>query len=253
MKTIIFEWFKNQQARLVRNFVFVLAFMFTVCSVSAQNEGIDFGKLNSNSNRLEGKLMGDSYYTSALANRYFFLTDWLPGDIYLEDDDVVENVEIRFLISENELIFYNARLRNLFKIDKDIVTKFVVYDNGNKRVFTKIYFDGVVEGFRYFEMLFEGEKSLLENHSISEIKVSPYKDKNGVLRDTQYQQRTSYYLYSADSDFQKVNIKRRAFIKLYPQDKKQIRKIYRQNRLGFNTQNDLVQAVSLLNEAGIIK
>lgn len=222
------------------------------CYVQAQISGLDYKMLNASSNRMEGKLKGDVYYISAEANSYHFLTGWSIGKIFLEDNDIFEDAELRFLISENELIFYNKRLRSLYKIDKEIVYKFMLNDRGQTRIFEKLYFDGMNSGQRFFEILYQGEKTLLANHSIDEIKVRPYNDSNGVLRDTEFRKKTTYYLFSEDSAFEKITPKRRSFYRLFAKQKKEIRKIFRRNGISFQSQNDLIQAVALLENNGIL-
>lgn len=237
---------------------FMFAILFSVC-INGQNAGFYLGNLNESTNRLQGKLRGEYYYNSLVGNKYFFLhKDWNDATIKLIDGDVFENVKVRYLAYGDELISYNKNIRSYFyKIDKDIVEQFTIKSiskNGDAKnqKFIKLYYDGLLKGDRYFEELYSGTRSLLVYYSISATKVRPFTDKSGILRDTEYRLRISYFMYSAEDGFLKLKKTKRSFRKVLPDHKKEIRKIFRKNRLAVFDESSMIQVFKLLDNAGVL-
>lgn len=237
----------------LKSIFFVLLVGFFMNETSAQNSGFYWNNLNENSNRVKGKILGETYIISPTANRYFFLQeDWLTGRIITEDGDIYDNYRIRYLAFGDELIAYNTQIKTLFTVDKEIVKGFVFQDNSRERIFVKIYFDGINKGDKYFEQLYAGTRNLLAFHHVGEKKVAPYTDKSGVLRDTEFNMMVNYFVYSEKSGFEKINTKRRSILKIFPEKKKEIKKLFRQHKLFIYSEVSLVQAFALLDEAGIL-
>jgi hypothetical protein len=237
----------------IKSIFFVLFVALFLNETSAQNSGFYWNNLNENSNRVNGKILGETFLINPTANRYFFLQeDWTIGKIITEDDDVYDNFRIRYLAFGDELIAYNTQIRTLFTVDKEIVKSFVFNDNLRERTFVKIYFDGINKGDKYFEQLYLGSRNLLAFHHVGEKKVVPYTDKSGVLRDTEFNMIVTYYVYTEKSGFEKINTKRRSILKVFPEKKKEIKKLFRQHKLFVNSEVALIQAFTLLDEAGLL-
>ncbi len=236
-------------------FILLLAFF----SFQAKSQGIRFywNNLNESSNRLQGKLMGENYYISSLANsNYFLQKDWVDATIELVDGDIFDNVKVRYLAFGDELIAYNDKIRSLYIVDKNIVKQFTIQaisNNGDikDQKFIKLFYDRIAGGDRYFEELYSGTRSLLAFHHIEEVKVSPFTDKMGVMRDSEFRLNVTYYIYSTNNIFLKLQKKKRSFMKILPGHKKEIRKIFHQNKIILLDENSMVQAFTLLDKADL--
>jgi hypothetical protein len=222
----------------------------------AQNSTIDWEVLNENSNRLEGKLTGLSYRIPPLANSTHFLQDkWVDGSILLEDGDLFENVRIRYLSFRDELVAYNPNLKLLFIVDKEKVNSFTfIYPQGQQK-FVKLYFDAFVDGgYRYFDVKYQGTRWLVAFHYIYEEKTSVYRDAYGKLRDSRLKPKKTYFMYFPhDEQFRRVQEKRRWFVKLFPENKREVRRLFRRNNLRRFDEKQMVQAFQLLDEAGFFQ
>jgi hypothetical protein len=222
----------------------------------AQNSTIDWKVLNENSNRLEGKLTGLSYRIPPLANSTHFLQDkWVDGSILLEDGDSFENVRIRYLSFRDELVAYNPNLKLLFIVDKEKVNSFTfIYPQGQQK-FVKLYFDAFVDGgYRYFDVKYQGTRWLVAFHYIYEEKTSVYRDAYGKLRDSRLKPKKTYFMYFPhDEQFRRVQEKRRWFVKLFPENKREVRRLFRRNNLRRFDEKQMVQAFQLLDEAGFFQ
>ncbi|HKI87799.1 MAG TPA: hypothetical protein VKA38_02145 [Draconibacterium sp.] len=207
---------------------------------------------NTNLNRIDGKTTGVVYYVSAEANNNFFLQkDWVIGILKLEDGTIFRNVRMRYQAHDDELIVYNNNLRTLFIIDKEIVKSFTVQVGTKVIRFEKLYFDGFQKGDRYFQDLYKGTSKLLAFHFIDDVKINPYTDRYGILRDKEYRPAVHYYLYNEKNGFSRLLMKRKSFLKVYPEHKKEIRKLFRKNHVFITDEEGLILALKLLEDSGI--
>lgn len=219
----------------------------------AQTSLINWEALGDNSNRLEGKLTGLAYRIPPLGNNTHFLQDsWVDGEILLEDGDLFDSVKIRYLAIDDELVAYNPNLRQLFIVDKEKVNSFTFrYPTGQQK-FVKLYFDSFIDaGNRYFDLKYEGTRWLVAFHYIYEEKTSVYRDAYGKLRDSRLKPKTNYFMYFPNEEqFRRVQNKRRWFVNLFPEKKREVRRIFRRNNLRRFDEKGMIQAFSLLDENG---
>lgn len=238
--------------------LFILLLAFFSIQGRSQNTGFYWNNLDESSNRLQGKMTGETYYISSLGNsNYFLQKEWLSGIIELEDGDIFKGIEVRYLAYGDELVAYNDKNNSLFIVDKDIVKQFSIIQLSNEgeakeRKFIKLFYDGMNERERYFEELYSGTCSLLAFHHVDAVKVSPYSDRQGIMRDTEYRLNVTYYKYSVNEGFSKMVRKKRAFLKIMPENTKEIRKIFRQNKIVLLDENTMIQAFRVLDEAGLL-
>lgn len=244
--------------KLVKKIFFLITVGFTF-SAAGQNTGFYWENLKESSNRLQGKIMGEIYFIDPLSSQFFFLQDdWVEGTLELADGDIYENILIRYNCKEDNLIAYNKRIRTLYTIDKNILSRFrfkdyYSRDQYNETEFIKLYFNGLRSEDRFFEILYSGQSFLLAFHYIDEMRVAPYVDRHGRMSNTEYKKRTNYFIYNSNKQFKKVNPKRRSVLKAFPDNKKVIKKIIRQNKVFIqNNEQSLIQAIKLIDQAGLM-
>jgi hypothetical protein len=232
--------------------LFILIFVLALFS-QAQTSLLNWEALGENSNRLEGKLTGLSYRIPPLANSTHFLQDsWVDGEILLEDGDLFNSVKIRYLAFHDELVAYNPNLKQVFIVDKEKVNSFTFHYPKGQQKFVKLYFDSFVNaGYRYFDLKYDGTRWLVAFHYIYEEKTSVYRDAYGKLRDTRLKPKQTYFMYfPEDEQFRRVQEKRRWFVKLFPERKRDVRRMFRRNNLRRFDEKGMIQAFSLLDENG---
>lgn len=233
--------------------IFLLALVW-VFPVFGQNANHYWNNVERNATGLEGKLTGVRYYITSIGNSNFFLQkDWTDGSILLEDNNRFEDLKMRYMAYGDELVVYNEKLRSLFIIDKETVKGFQFNSSLGEQNFVKLYFTGPSRGEKYFQLIYKGTHSLLVLHHIEEVKTSPYNDRQGILRDTEFSLDAKYYMYSEDVGFIRLQNKRRSFLRTFPENKKEIKKLFRSNGLNFFDENGMVQAFKLLDQAEILK
>lgn len=210
------------------------------------------------SNRLQGKLQGQIYYLSTLSNANFFLQkDWVTGSITLTDGDVFSPVKLRYMSYGDELVAYNDNVRTLFIVEKNTVKEFtytLANDPYNREIkFINLDSLNLPGGKSYFEELYDGSAKLLVYHFVNEVKVTPFTDNTGIMRDSEFRPAINYFLLNQKNELFRIQRKKASFYKVYPEHKKEIRKLFRKNRISLIDQNSLIQAFNLLDEAGILK
>ena len=217
--------------------------------VQAQNMGIETYHLNSKSNNLQGKMLGEVFTLNADIN-YFFLypDDWVAGSVKFVNGNKFENIRLRYQAFDDELITYNNNGGFLYVVEKEMVDWFSFQDGSKTRKFVRLTKNNNQQTSMYLEELYNRELSLLVNWYIYEQSVSPYTDRNGIKRAVEYLMRKDYYLYTEKDGLTKIRLNRAALFSLFPENKKQIRKLLRKNRLHINSELSMIDALGLLSK-----
>ena len=237
-----------------KKYIVSLLLLVLAWSTVAQELGFNVDGLSLESNRLGGKIMGEIFYISALANSNFLYPDeWVDGEITLTDGDKYENVKLRYHAEDDELIAYNEKNKSLYFVEKEQVSAFVMIVGEQERKFIKGYPKGEDKKGKYFEELYVGNQMFLSDTHVYEQKVSPFKDELGIMRDVEYYFRSDYFRYSEKEGYHKMGINRRALITAFPEHKKAIKKLLRKNNIFIDSEQDMVRAFSLLDENHLLQ
>lgn len=229
----------------------VLPAVLLTLSGWAQHSVFNWNLLGTNSNRLEGKLTGTIYYIPPLdSKQHFYYDGWQQGTVVLEDGDIFSGLQMNYLSKGDELVVYNPNLRQLFLTDKEKVKSFTVHFAQTEHKFVKLYLEGFWGGNRYFRVLYSGTKQLLAYHYVFEEKTRMYTDEHGNRRGVRLVPKTIYYIYSPDSGFKILKKKRSSFVRLFPEEKREVRRIFRRNNLRNFNETEMIEAFKLLDEAG---
>lgn len=225
--------------------------LYIAFGVHGQKFEFHWEQLNEASNRLEGKLTGTVYVLTAQSNSSYFLhNDWLEGTITLDDDDVYKDLKLRFQAFNNELVVYNNNLRNLYVVDKEKVKSFTIKTPEKNQKFIKYYFDGFPKGERYYEILYKGQRELLAYHVVIEEKTRPFVDQFGIMRDSRFKLNTIYYMYSPETGFDRMRLRRHSLLSHFPESKREIRRLLRRRNVDVFQEAGMIRAFGLLDESG---
>lgn len=238
---------------MIKTKIIILFLVLTAFVGKGQTTGFYWNNLNQTSNRLQGKLTGEIYYLNAAEGKYHFYHDrWYEGTIVLTDGDVYKNMRLRYMSFRDKLVAYNDANRALFIVDKDIVDTFYIDSENVKQTFVRLKSDISPKGNHYYEVLYSGTRSLLVYHIIKEKKTRPYKNELGILSDIEYEQDREYYLYSEATGFERVRMGRQSFYSIFPEHKKEIKRILRKNKVIFKDEWAIIKSVTELDKAGIL-
>jgi hypothetical protein len=227
--------------------------------VYGQTNGLYSSVLNQSSNSLYGKITGEIYYFPPGGNSNHFLhNEWAPGKVTFRSGEIFDNVKLRYNAFEDELIAYNGNVKVLIKIDKEKIKEFTLNLSQTDLKIPDMTFVNIdsVSAFvntNYFECLYHGNVMLLVSHRISELKVSPYNDSSGKLRDTEFVLRKANFIYSPLRGLTKIQLSNHAVAKAYPEKKHEILKFMRSKKIKISETGSAIHAFQELDEAGLIK
>lgn len=241
--------------KINKRYIGIALFVLLAWFGKAQNTGFYWNQLNDSSNRLQGKLMGQVYFITAIANSNFlYPEEWLDGTVTLVDGDTYKNMKLRLHVFQDELIAYNQNNNTLYFVQKELVQSFTFKKDGVQQQFLKLSPKKGSDKSQYFEELYSGTIKLLVFRYIYEHKVSPFIDKLGVMRDSEYRMHTEYYYLSAnENSIKKILPKRKAIINAFPKHKKEIKKLFRQQHIFIDNKLSMFKAIRLLDEAGLLQ
>ena len=235
--------------RLKISIIVVLVLM--IISAKSQEFYESVNPVTTKSNTLKRKLTGRQYYFRTTLNGTVYLNDeWELGSVLLENGDRFDDVYLKLNTYLEELVLFNERTGGIMVLDKFIIDEFEIKsDRISQNVFRKIYFDKYPKGEHYYNIIYDGKIKLLIWHRTNEVKTSVYKDGHGLLRDSEYKQEQIYFLVFPGEDIIKIANKRRAFIHVIPEQKKEMRKLFRKNNIHISQgTSEIARAVKLIED-----
>ena len=184
-----------------------------------------------------------------------FLNDkFVSGEIEFLNGARMGNLSLRYSSYRDEIIYYNPAISSQIVIDKISLKGFsFIDDNGNRRTFRHQFYNGFFPGERYFEVLSDGDISLLVYRKVVLQVCPPYNDNAGNLKNMSYQQAFNYYLYNAEKGYELIRINKSSLLSKFDKlTQKSVKKILRKNRVQITDEPSFIKAWNLLKENGII-
>jgi hypothetical protein len=168
------------------------------------------------------------------------------GEIEFLDGTKVSNIGLRYSSYRDEIIYYNPYLLAQIVIDKISLKGFSFTDEkGVKRIFRRQNYDGYPNGDRYFEVLSDGEVSLLAYRKVALTTCDPSYSKLGLA----YQPSYSYYIYAAGKGYSSLNLNRNSLLSKFDKpNQKLVKKVLRKNRVMITDESSFVLAWNLIKE-----
>ena len=182
-----------------------------------------------------------------------YLTDiWVSGKIEFTNGEIADSLFLRYSSFKDELIYYNKAITSQIVIEKASINGFTFTDkDGNTRIFRKQYYDGLIKGEHFFEVLSKGENDLLVIRKVILTSTPPYHDVSGLLKNMAYETSYQFYFYSPEKVYSAVRLNRNAFLAEFNEsDQKSIKKLLRKNKVQIINEQSLIQAWKIIERAG---
>lgn len=200
------------------------------------------------------KIRGTRHLPYPSAAGFPYLNDrFSPGEIEFVSGKKVANIGLRYSSYRDEIIYYNTGIAAQIEIDKISLKGFNFTDeNGFKRIFRRQYYDGYLPNDRYFEVLSDGEISLLAYRKVG-LQICPtYNDESGKLKNMSYESDYSFYLYAKDKGYTQVKINRSSLLSKFDKPtRKTVKKLLRKNGVQIADESGFIKAWYLVKENGI--
>jgi len=206
----------------------------------------------------------DSTFSAKLTGEFFFegrqyigeqynTKNWIQSDILLSTGEMIYNVSIKYNGLFDEVIWMNTTNFGIFKLDKSFIQEFWIKNEPDSSIHVKrINVSGSDTDHQpdvFVEVVVESKLSLYIQRKIS-IVGSETIYRNDAFRQFETIEPTPvYYIKLPSNHYLTLNkIRRRAFLKLFPENKKAISKIIRVNDLDISVESDFVKLIELMNK-----
>ncbi len=175
----------------------------------------------------------------------YLIEDWTDTDLFLENGQIAKNIKTKFNLIDNDLIFYNDGLLRVFIIDKETI-KYFKYKTGSSDSTLFIKYSGPELGYKlknsqFVEVIYNKEISLFVKHFAEVISPNDLSSKKKVYP------KKSYFLMIQDVP-QEIRLRYRYIYKLFPEKKKEIRKIISENKLRKANVTNFCKLLSIIEE-----
>jgi hypothetical protein len=121
-------------------------------------------------------------------------------------------------------------------------------ERGIKRTFRQQAYDGPMPGNRFFEILSEGDVSLLVHRKVL-LLTCPIYGEVGKEKNISYQEAYNYFLFNKEKGYKLVKISKNSLFSLFDAtNQKLAKKLLRKNNVTIRDENSFVKAWNLLKE-----
>jgi hypothetical protein len=192
-------------------------------------------------------LPSPAYQGTPLLNK-----SWVKGTIEFTSGEIADSLFLKYSSYKDDVVYYNATLRAQIIIDKASLNGFSYVDEDNRiHVFRKQYYDGFMSGFRYFEVLSDGETKLLVYRKVDLNTIPAYANANGLWLNMAYEQEYQYYFYSPEKGYSTVKLNQSALINQFAKpDQKPIKKLLRKSKISIVDEASFTRAWKVAENAG---
>jgi len=209
-------------------------------------------KISPEANSLNYKLTGKRHYigSSYIGTPYLY-DGWQLGSIQLENGDRYDSLFLNLNTLTEDLVWYNKRTGSLVELDKFIIDEFTFNDSkGNIRLFRKINNDKNLMGEHYYNILYDSEIKLWLWHKTIVAVTREYWDDRGNFLNSEYDSQEQFLIAFPDSSVVKIKNNRRSLIRLFPENKRLIRKLLVRNGIDFKniSASEMVKAIELIDQ-----
>jgi hypothetical protein len=180
----------------------------------------------------------------------WFNLEWLPGDIYLSNGEIVRNKLIRYNGLLDELFWKEPMSGNIIKLDKDPIVQFHLQNlNGDTSIYFRkirvkknvLYDSSDVFG----EVIYDKINSLFILHTFN-IKGTEIVRSNGTtFEKINYEKIPVYvFMFTKNKTFVTRSLTRRSLYSFCPEKKDKINEFLRENKLGRSVNNFYLREVA---------
>ena len=238
----------------MKRFLFFLILLaFTREGVLAQMNDFFWGDYKNIGNNDQTKLTGFKYnYDAHSSAHYFFQPDWYSGTLLTREGETHEGIRLRYDAFNDELIAYNENIKGLFVVDKFRVNEFTIrHPRSGDQVFRRLPLTAMGQKEHYYQVLYEGNITLLRRNRIIEKKTSLYKNKYGKLDNRDYVLVQVSFIITPDNEVLRIFPGRRSITGLFPDRKKEVRKVLREYNIVDYSIDGIPLIVRVLDNEGL--
>ncbi|ADQ79184.1 hypothetical protein Palpr_1035 [Paludibacter propionicigenes WB4] len=200
------------------------------------------------------KLTGEYFYENThYIGEQFFNKDWTEGDILLSNGTMIYKKSLKYSGLLDELIWLNSLNYGKFKLDKSSISEFWLKNISENDIHFKRINASDTSAIRrsdiFAEVKVEGKFSLYIQRKVSVIGSENVRNDNTLTSYDDLKNTPRYYIKLPSNQYLMLTkIRRRAFLRLFPEDKKAINKLIKDNHLKIKIESDFVKLIELMNQ-----
>ena len=217
-------------------FAFAIILMITSQNLTGQRTISD---INSNPTYFEPCLTGELFApTSIIDPITYFNSEWLSGDIYLSNGEVVRNKLIKYNGLLDELFWKELKSNNIIKLDKESI---LCFHFSNFKGDTSVYFRKIKakrnimadSGEIFVQKIYEGRIKLYVSHTFF-IDRRELIYNNGIPfeKEIYVEEPVYYFRNSNNKTFVTRSLSRKSLFAFSPENKDKISEFLKSNRPG---------------------
>ncbi|MFD1256538.1 hypothetical protein ACFQ3S_06990 [Mucilaginibacter terrae] len=217
----------------MKAFKFTLLVLILVCTLSAKSQFL----MDINGRPIVSKnydnIEGEPYYN----------TEWLLGNVKLEDGTLYSNLRLKFNQIEDDVYFQGKDKEALYFLKP--VSEFtlrIVNDNNTKIVYFVRGIKGLPDN-AFCQVLFKGNTQLIKRVTKVVISVSEY---NAAVPVKKIDVNEKYYLIS-NSTLRRIKPDKKSFIAALSDKQKKIEDYLKVNKTDFKNDEDLAKLITYYN------
>lgn len=219
-----------------RIFVYTIFLIITFQNLPGQKS---FSTGNNDLKSSELCLTGELFTTDQIIEATtYFNSEWLPGDIYLSNGEVVRNKLIKYNGLLDELFWQEPKSKNVIKLDKESILQFHFQNlDGDSTVYfrkIKVKKNAVADSSEFFgQVVYEGRLSLFVLHIHKFEKTELFRRGGVLLEKNVYAEEPVYiFRYSNNKTFVTKSLSRKRFYAFSPENKNKIKEFFKTNNTG---------------------
>jgi hypothetical protein len=236
------------QKILVCTIVLISTFQSLQGQKSLSKENVD---LISSELCLTGELFTPDFIVDGTT---YYNSEWLPGDIYLSNGEVVRNKLIKYNGMLDELFWQEPISKNVIKLDKEAILRFHFQNfNGDPAVYfkkIKIRRNNISDSSEvYGQVMYEGNLSLYILRTFKSAGTELFRKNGNLFEKTNYVEEPEYiFRLTSNKTFIVKNLYRKNFYAFAPDKKDQIKKFFMERRKSkFKNNSELIGLTQFLS------
>lgn len=200
------------------------------------------------------KLTGDFFFENThYIGEQYFNKDWAEGDILLSNGLLVTNKSLKYNGLKDELIWLNSSNFGKFRLDRSSVSEFWLKDiSGLTSHFKRINVRDssfTHQSDIFAEVKAEGKYSLYIQRKVIIVGSEVVKLEKGMYSFDDLKITPRYYIKFPSNQYAMLTkLRRKAILKLFPENKGTVVKIIKENRLKVRVESDFVRLIELMNK-----
>ena len=187
----------------------------------------------------------DELYEGIRGTPYLF-TGWRQGNIYLKDSSQIKNINIKYNIYTDDVLYLNSKSGDSLIIERSLIREFQMLNDSASNIITfkEMNMKPGNDGKSTFvKVLYDSKSEFLMKY----IKVFIKADYKGAYtagrKYDEYTDDLQYYILKDNNELNKIKLGKKAVIKVLAEKENKIKSFIDQQGLTLDNENDVIKVL----------